>query len=454
MKGKKEQFSNRFAVIAAMAGSAIGLGNIWRFPYMVGENGGGAFVIVYLICSVFLALPCFFSEAILGRHSGTGIMGIMKSKFPEGKLNFLGVLCILSPVLILSFYSIVGGWSLEYLVKAIAGDFNSMSETESVRVFNDYSSSVWRPILTHFVFLNTTAVVVSLGVKKGIEKFNKIIMPVLFVLMVLIVVFSMSLPGAEAGLSYILKPDFSKIDADVICDALGQSFFSLSLGMGTILVYSTFMKKSESIIGSGMLTVVFDTAFAILAGLAIMPAVFSAGIGPSSGPGLVYETLPYIFSSMGTVSPTVGYLVPLLFFLAVLMAALTSEISMFEVFYEYLRYDRLYSKKKSILTVFFIGFLIGIPCSLSFGPLKDVTVWGLTLFDLADFTTSNFLMFIGSLLFCMIVGWKMKKEEVYMEITNNGEKKFAKLIFKPLYLWIRYVLPFGIIIIFLTNLFV
>lgn len=452
MKGKRENFSSRFAMVAALAGSAIGLGNIWRFPYMVGQYGGGAFVLVYLICSVFLALPAFFCEALLGRKGRHGVVGTIDTLFPNSKLSFLGLLCMIAPMLIMSFYSIVGGWSIEYLGKSLAGVFNSISLEESVTDFHNFSSSVWLPLSTHFVFLFLTALVVSLGVKKGIEKFNKVVIPSLFVLIVVIVAYSISLPGSLPGVQYILKPDFSKIDSTVVCFALGQAFFSLSLGMGTVLVYSSYMSRKESIVGTGILTVLFDTGFAILAGLAIMPAVFSAGIEPSSGPGLVFETLPFIFTSLGEEAPFLGYIVPVIFFFAVLLAAITSEISIFEVCYEFLRDQKHFGKKKAIVTVFLVGFLLGVPCSLSFGVMKDFTLFGLTVFDMADFTSSNVLMFIGALTFCILVGWKMKKKDVYLELTNGGEQRFVKKIFRPLYFWIRYVIPPVLIFIFITNL--
>lgn len=452
MKGTNEKFSGKFAVITAMAGSAIGLGNIWRFPYMVGENGGAAFILIYVICSILIALPIFFAESIIGRRGGKDVAGSMEALSPGGNWHKVGVFCLLAPIIILSFYSVVGGWAIDYFIKALQGYFANVSPEDSKLYFSNFSSSFWAPLITHASFITITAAIVSLGVVKGIEKLNKIAVPALFFLIVLIAVYSISLPGAYGGVSYMVKPDFSKVSSGVVAAAMGQSFFSLSLGMGTITVYSSYMKKSESIPATGLLTVLFDTVFAILAGFAIMPAVFSAGIEPYAGPSLVFETLPYIFASMSKISPVLSYVVPILFFFTILLAAITSEISMFEVGTKGLMEEKHLSRRKACSRMLVVSFLLGLPCSLSFGLLKDFKLAGLTVFDIFDKSSSNILMFAGAFIFSVFVSWRMRKEDVYDEFTNNASLPGARKLFKPVYFWIKYVIPVLIVVVFITNL--
>lgn len=452
MSGSGEHFSNRYSVVAALAGSAIGLGNIWRFPYMIGEYGGALFIFFYLICSVFIALPIFFSESIIGRRGGSGVQASFKAIDPKGKWSVVGFLCLLAPLLVMSYYSVVGGWSLDYLIKSVEGYFMKVQPSEAIKYFSQFSSAPWLPLLMHMIFLGVSAVIVSKGVEKGIGRINKRVVPALFLLIVIILVYSLSLPGAKAGVEYLVKPDFSKAGAGVVAAAMGQSFFSLSLGMGTILVYSSYIKKSENIPFSGVMTVLFDTVFALLAAFAIMPAVFSGGIEPSAGPSLVFETLPYIFSSMQGLSPVLSYCVPVVFFLAILLAAVTSEISLFEVGTNFLMRNRKMSRKKASWIVFCFGLLLGIPCSLSFGPLKDFTFFNKTIFEILDFSASNVLMFAGALIFTMFVGWRMKKADVRDELSNGGTLKRVDRIFNPLYFWIKYVIPVVIILLFVLNL--
>ena len=298
MSQSRETFGSRAAVIMALAGSAIGLGNIWRFPYIVGENGGAAFILVYIACTLLLSLPIFLGESIIGRRSGANCRGAMERLAPGTQWKWLGYLSVLTPMVIVSYYSVIGGWSLDYLFKSLSFSFIRESPEAIGGMFGSLVSSTWAPLLFHTLFLGASIVVVAFGVKGGIEKFSKISMPVLFVLIVIIAVYSVTLPGAMDGVRYLVKPDFSKLSSDAFSAALGQSFFSLSLGVGTMLIYSSYVSKEENILVSGTGTALFDMLFAILAGFAVMPAVFAAGIAPSSGPGLVFETLPYIFAKM------------------------------------------------------------------------------------------------------------------------------------------------------------
>jgi NSS family neurotransmitter:Na+ symporter len=288
-------------------------------------------------------------------------------------------------------------------------------------------------------------------VKSGIERFNKISMPLLFVLIVAIMVYSLTLPGASAGVEYLVKPDFSKITPSAVADAMGQSFFSLSLGVGTILTYASYIKKNENILVTGLGTVGFDLLFALIAGFAIMPAVFAAGIEPGAGPGLIFETLPYIFAKMGANVPWLSSVVAVLFFVTIVFAAFTSAISMFEVGVAYLVEQRGMSRRRATLLIFGGTWLLGALCSLSFGPLADVQLFGLSIFSFCDMLTSNFLMTFGGLLFVLFVGWKMDQAAVYDEFTCGGSERFNNAVFGAFRFLLRYIAPIAIVIIFITN---
>jgi NSS family neurotransmitter:Na+ symporter len=314
-------------------------------------------------------------------------------------------------------------------------------------MFTDFVSSTWAPLIAHTAFLLVTTLIVIVGIKDGIEKFSKVMMPLLFFIVVAIAIYSMTLPGASAGLDYLFNPDFSKITGRAIAAALGQAFFSLSLGFGTIMTYASYVSKKENIMLQSAATAVSDLMFALIAGMAIMPAVFAFGLNPQSGPGLVFETLPFVFGQMPA-----GGVVAILFFLALLIAAVTSSISMYQVLVAYMEEVFGLSIKKATIGLFFIIWILGILCSLSFGPLADFKILGLTFFDLFDKLSANFLMPLGGLLAAVFVGWRLKKTDVYAELTNNGEKLGAVKLFGVCYFLIRYIAPITIIAIFISNL--
>jgi len=451
-KRNRENFGSRFVVIMAMAGSAIGLGNIWRFPYITGEGGGAAFIIVYILSCIFLSMPIMMSEMIIGRRTQSNTFGAMKALAPGGKWRWMGLITVISPLIILSYYSVVGGWSIEYLAKSIQMGFIGIDERAASQEFSDFISSVWGPLACHTLFMVICAVVVLAGVKKGIGLFSKITMPILFVLIILIMIFSLSLPGAGEGVKYLVKPDFSKLTFKSIASAMGQSFFSLSLGVGTMLTYASYIKKDENLLADGLGSAGFDFLFAILAGFAIMPAVFAAGIAPGAGPGLVFETLPYIFSKMSASMPFVSVAASILFFVAILVAAITSAISMLEVGVAYLVDEKNFSRKKAVLLLSLCCWLLGCLCSLSFGPMKEFKIMGEPLFDFCDMLTSDYLMSFGGLLFSIFVGWKMKKEDVWDEFTSGGKYSFNDKCFPFAYFLIKYVAPIVVGVIFITNL--
>jgi len=423
----REHFGSRTAVIMAMAGSAIGLGNIWRFPYMVGEYGGAAFILVYIICSFVLSLPIFLSEAVIGRRSRANAIGAMKKLAPHSGWQIVGILSVLTPMVIVSYYSIVGGWSLEYLLRSFSLDFGT------------FVSEGWTTLVFNTIFLLVSVAIVALGVKSGIEKFSKISIPILFVLIVLITVYSLNMPGAEKGVKYLVEPDFSMMTPKTFAFALGQSFYSLSLGMGIVITYSSYISKGENLVVSGAGTAITDLLFAILAGFAIMPAVFAAGIEPSAGPGLVFETLPHVFASMGSSVPWLSAVVAVLFFLTVVVAAMTSTISLAEVGVAFL-IEEFHMKRVWACVIVFVGaWLLGL-----------FSVFSSKFFGLLDAFSSNFLLTIGAFLVVIFVGWKMKKDDVRDEITNGGLKN--NRVFGVLYFLIRYLAPIAVLVIFLSNL--
>ncbi len=451
MDRKRELFGGRGAAILAMAGSAIGLGNIWRFPYMVGQTGGAAFIILYLVCCLLLSLPIFLAEAVIGHRTHAGTFGALEQLAPGTKWKWLGLLTVLSPLVILSYYSVVGGWSMDYLWRSLTAGFHADAIGTVSSEFGGFIASPWAPLLCHTLFLGGCAWIVSAGVKSGIEKFNKVTMPLLFVLIVVIMGYSLTLPGSSAGVSYMLKPDFSKITPSAVAAAMGQSFFSLSLGVGTILTYASYVHEKENILVTGLGTVGFDLLFALIAGFAIMPAVFAAGIEPGAGPGLIFETLPYIFAKMGASAPWLSSLVAVLFFVTIVFAAFTSAISMFEVGVAYLVEQKGLSRRRATLLIFACTWALGALCSLSFGPLSGVKLFGLSIFSFCDMLTSNFLMTFGGLLFVLFVGWKMDRKAVRDEFTCGGTARFNCAVFDAFWLLLRYIAPPAIVIIFITN---
>ena len=445
---KRDSFGSRFGALVALAGSAVGLGNLWRFPYLVGENGGAAFIIIYVLLCFIICLPIFISEFVVGRRAQENAYSAFRDLSGGSAWRYVGLMTVVVPLIVVSYYSVIGGWSVEYLFKSVTFSFTGgESQSQINTMFADFVSSPWAPLISHTIFLLATAVVVAAGIKGGIEKFSKVMMPLLFVIVLGIAIYSMTLPGARAGLDYLFNPDFSKIDAKACAAALGQAFFSLSIGFGTIMTYASYVSKKENVLFQSIATAGSDLAFALIAGMAIMPAVFAFGLNPQSGPGLVFETLPYVFSQMPA-----GGLVAILFFVALLVAAVTSSISMFEVGAAYLVEEKKVSRVAACSILFGICWVLGALCSLSFGPLSDVLIFGRTIFDFFDNLSSNVLMTLGSLLTVLFVGWRLKKTDIYDEFTNGGTLSANVKIFGVLWFLIRYIAPIAIISIFVFGL--
>ena len=444
----RDSFGSRFGALVAMAGSAVGLGNLWRFPYLVGENGGAAFIIIYIILSFMICLPIFISEFVIGRRSQKNAFASFRDLSGGSAWRWVGMFTVIVPLIVLSYYSVIGGWSIEYLLKSLTFSFTGGETQASMNTFfTDFVSSTWMPIAMHTLFLLATTVIVMVGIKDGIEKFSKVMMPLLFFMVIAIAVYSLTLPGSGRGVDYLFKPDFSKIDGGTFAAALGQAFFSLSLGFGTILTYASYVDKKENPLFQSTATAVSDLAFALIAGLAIMPAVFAFGLDPQSGPGLVFETLPFVFSQMPA-----GGIIAIAFFVALLVAALTSSISMLEVAVAYLVEEKGFKRITASLIVFAACWAVGVICSLSFGPLSGVKIFDQSIFDFFDSLSSNVLMTLGSLLTVLFVGWKLKKTDIYDEFTNGGTLSTNVKLFGLLWFLIRYICPLAIISIFVYGL--
>lgn len=444
----RDSFGSKFGALVAMAGSAVGLGNLWRFPYLVGENGGAAFIIVYILICFLICLPIFVSEFVIGRRSQKNAYAAFRDLSAGSAWRWVGLFTVIVPLIVLSYYSVIGGWSVNYLFKSLSFPFDGdVSQAAMSTMFSSLVSSTWAPLIGHTLFLLATTLIVVTGVKDGIEKFSKVMMPILFLLVVAIAIYSVTLPGAAAGIEYLFRPDFSKIDAKACAAALGQAFFSLSLGFGTIMTYASYVSKKDDIMNQSVATAVSDLTFALIAGIAIMPAVFAFGIDPQSGPGLVFETLPYVFGQMPA-----GGIVAILFFLALLVAALTSSISMLEVAVAYLVEEKKFSRLSACVVLFVLCWIVGALCSLSFGPLSHIRIDGGNIFDFFDNLSSNVLMTLGSLFTVLFVGWRLKKTDIYDEFTNGGTLSTNARLFGVLWFLIRFVCPLAIITIFLTGL--
>ena len=441
-QGKRENWGSRFGFLMAAAGSAVGLGNIWRFPYLTGMNGGGAFIIIYLIFALGIGLSIMVAEFAIGRRTGLAAVGAYKST--NKNWTFAGVLGVLSAFFIMGFYPVVGGWALAYVFKSITGLLSNAGAIGDV--FGAFIGNPVEPLVWMVIYLAVNVVIVSKGIAGGIEKAGKVLMPTLYILFILIAIRSITLPGAGAGLEFLFKPDFSAVTGKTILDALGQAFFSLSLGMGCMVTYGSYLSKSENLPSNALLVTLLDTSVAILAGIAIFPALFAFGMEPAAGPGLVFVVVPSIFASMGSF----GSLFSVIFFVALTVAALTSSVSLLEVVVAYLIDERKMERKKSVNTTAAIMVVTGLLSSLSMGLMSGVKIFGVGFFDLFDILTDKIFLGIGGLLLAVFVGWFVKKEDLKEELTNGGTVKFG--LFELWYGLIKYVIPVAIAIVAVVGI--
>lgn len=441
---RRDVFSSRIGIVAAAAGSAVGLGNIWKFPYVAGNNGGAAFILMYLFFIVLIGMPVMLSEFALGRKARRNVHGVFKRLAPRSLWHIVGYMGIGAAFMILAFYGVVAGWSLEYIVNSLSGAFIDKSPEQIDFMFDDFVRSSLRPVIWQLVFMASTAFIVVAGVKKGIEKYAKILMPLLFVMIVILVFRSITLPGAQQGLTFLFQPDFSKITTTSALEALGQAFFSLSLGMGALMTYGSYIGQEDNLGSITLQVSVADTVIAILAGLAIFPAVFAFGINPAEGPGLVYKTLPVVFQQMPA-----GSFFSAVFFSLLLIAALTSSISLLEVVVAYFVEELKMTRRNATIMAAALISIFGILCSLSLGSVS-IELFGRNFFDLLEFISSNLLLPLGGLLIAVFVGWILKGKRIKKEISNN---QILHLRFFGVFMvLIKFIVPIAITLVFLSGI--
>lgn len=441
----RDSFGSKLGVVAAAAGSAVGLGNIWRFPYILGENGGGAFLLIYLIIMFAIGIPVMMSELAIGRRSQRNPVGAFRVLAPGKPWFMVGSMGIISAFMILAFYTAVAGWTLEYMYQTVTGGFIDKSPEQLTSMFDSFRGDSLRPALWFAVFMVATSLIVLGGVRKGIEKSTKIMMPVLFILLVIMCIKALTLGGGGKGLTFLFKPDFSKVTGSVVLMALGQVFFSLSIGMGTIITYGSYIQKDNNLAATSVQVSLIDTLVAVLAGIAIFPAVFAFGISPASGEALTFIVLPGIFQQMPA-----GMVFAFIFFLLLALAALTSTISVLEVIVAYFSEQLGLSRKMAILLATISMFILGITASLSLGLTSGIKLFGLNTFDLFNTTTANILLPLGGLLIVIFLGWFFPAKDVHDELSNGGQLKARWF---TLYRFIiRFIAPIAITIVFLNGI--
>lgn len=446
MSKPRAQFATRIGVIAASVGSAIGLGNIWRFPYEAGQHGGGAFLLIYILFVFAIGVPIICSEFLIGRSSHSNVLGAFQKLERKGsKWHLISYVGILSSLMILSFYSVVAGWTLEYTIQSVAGGLKDSSPDYLANYFQEFTTQSNRSLMWTIVFLLLNYLIIRKGLKNGIERMSNIMTPLLFVILLVFCVNSLMMPGAADGLKFLFVPDFSKITPKVMLGALGQAFFSLSLGVSTLITYASYFKKDVPLVRSASIIAGLDTLFAIVAGLIIFPALFIYGIEPTEGPKLVFEVLPYIFSQ----TPG-GQIWAAAFFFLLFLASITSTISMSEISISFFCEEWKMTREKASMLNTVIAIVFGSLCALSFGAAADWKIFGMTVFDLFNFTTANLLMPVCGIVFAIFAGWFMDKKLVRSQLTNDETLKVRT--YKSIVFSLRYIAPLAILSIFLYQL--
>ena len=448
MANDRGSFGSKLGMILATAGGAVGLGNIWRFPYMAGENGGAAFIVIYVVCVLLLGIPCMLSEFIIGRRGSSNTFRAYATLGQGKAWKYIGLLGVLTGFLITGYYAVVSGWCLQYVFASIVGELKGDPAYVS-SYFATFSHDALRPILWTVVILLMAHFVIIHGVRGGIEKASKLMMPILFILLLVIVVASCLLPNAGKGVEFLFKPDFGKLNKDVFLGALGQSFYSLSIAMGCICTYASYFKRQTNLFQSAIQVSLVDTFIAILAGLMIFPAAFSVGVSPDCGPSLIFITLPNVFNQAFSAMPVVGWLVGLLFYVLLSLAALTSLMSLHEVSTAFFHEELHITRSRGAMLVTVLAVIMGIFCSLSLGAVQGLQIGGKPLFDVFDFVTGQLFLPIGGFLTCIFIGWYVPRKVVWDEFTNWGT--VSRSLF-PIYLFVvRFVCPLAILTIFLHQ---
>jgi NSS family neurotransmitter:Na+ symporter len=445
---ERGNFGTKIGIILATAGSAVGLGNVWRFPFMTGQNGGAAFIIVYFGCILLLGIPGMVSEFIIGRHAQSNAARAYEHISGSKLWKFVGHLGILTSTIILGFYAVVAGWCLQYLFASLAGSLNGNADYV-LQYFQTFSTHPWKPCLWAVAFIVITHLVIVRGVQKGIERASKLLMPLLFILLVTIVIASCMLPGAGAGIEFLLKPDFSKVSHSMLLEALGQAFFSLSLGTCCLCTYASYFARDTHLLRSAGEIALLDSLIAVLAGLMIFPAAFSVGVQPDSGPSLIFITLPNVFQQAFGAMPVLGYVIGIMFYALLVFAALTSTISMHEIGTAFFTEELELGRGKAAWVLTIVCSLIAVLCSLSMGAVDGLSLFGRPLLDFCDFITAQIMLPAGAFLTSLFIGWFVNKQVVRQEFTNHGQK-YNSLF--PIYLFsVRYVVPLCILMIFLHQ---
>ena len=448
---ERASFGSKLGVILATAGSAVGLGNVWRFPYMAGENGGAVFIIIYVACVLLLGIPCMISEFIVGRHGQSNTARAFRKLAGGTPWALIGYMGVLTGFLITGYYAVVSGWCLQYMWASLIGHLQGDPEYFKT-YFTELSSDPIKPVFWTVVILLMAYLIIENGVRNGIEKASKLMMPTLFVLLLIIVGASCMLPNAYKGIEFLFKPDFSKITSDVFLSALGQSFYSMSIAMGCLCTYASYFSRETNLTKAASQIAIIDCVVAILAGLMIFPAAFSVGVEPDSGPSLIFITLPNVFQQAFSGMPVMGYIISLLFFLLLSLAALTSLMSLHEVSTAFVQEEMGMTRKRAALLVTVVTAIIGAFCSLSLGAIDELTFFGDALFDWFDFITGQIFLPVVGFLTCIFIGWYVPHQIVREEFSNWGElKDYVRYFHRYLFL-IKYVCPLAIILIFLHQL--
>jgi Na+-dependent transporters of the SNF family len=450
--GERANFGSKLGVILATAGSAVGLGNVWRFPYMTGENGGAVFIMIYVICVVLLGIPCMISEFIVGRHGQANTARAYRRLAGGTPWSLIGYMGVLTGFLITGYYAVVSGWCLQYIWASLIGHLQGDPEYFKT-YFTELSTDPVKPVLWTVIILGVTYLIIAHGVRDGIERASKLLMPTLFILLLIIVGASCMLPNADKGIEFLFKPDMSKFTGDVFLGALGQSFYSLSIAMGCLCTYASYFAKETNLTRSASQIAIIDCMVAILAGLMIFPAAFSVGVNPDSGPSLIFITLPNVFQQAFGSIPVLGYCISLLFFVLLSLAALTSLMSLHEVSTAFIHEEMTVSRKTAALIVTILTAIIGTFCSLSLGAVDGMVIFGKSLFDWFDFITGQIFLPIVGFLTCIFIGWFVPHHIVKNEFTNGGTLKsigYVRMFHVFLFL-VKYICPLAILLIFLHQ---
>lgn len=447
---KHVNFGSRMGAIFAAAGSAVGLGNVWRFPMLVGDNGGAAFIMIYILSILIVGIPIMVGEFVIGRHTQSNMIDAFRQLAPGKWWRIIGVMGIGVAFLILSYYIVVSGWTLYYAYSSLSGVLSD-PKCNYGEFFGDYVANPWLSLLSAFIFMLMTHLIIIRGVRDGIEKCSKILMPMLLLIIGILVVCTFSMPGINEGLSFLLKPDFSKLTISVVLAAMGQAFYSLSVAMGCLCTYASYFGRNTRLVSSALSVSSIDTTVAILSGFIIFPAVFSVpGVEANAGPGLVFQTLPYVFNMAFGNVPFLAYVFSGLFYILLFLAALTSAISLHEAVTAYVHENWKISRRKASTIVSVSAMTLGVFCCLSFGVLSHWTVFGLTIFDLLDAVSSNIILPLGGVLMALFVGWYLSKDLVRMEITNGGQ--VSQRIYPLIMFLLRWVVPIAIFSMFIKGI--